>query len=269
MQPEHASAAARSNGKMVRMGKPGARRTRHYNSRDERSPRTQGHGPQGHGAAAQGAGPVPAQPGAPPHGRGRVPQAPRGAFGHRARHRLSRPHAVRAGGPPGAPPLRGRQGGLRAERGRAPRPPRLPAMRARRGVLRSRHREAPEQGGPRPWLLDPRPPAAHLRGLHQGELPPPAEGQRVRQTLRPGLEGVFRYRVPESKTVPRIYEEAADFQLMPRVLATGYLVALVEWACIELIKPHLDWPAEQSLGTHVDLSHTAATPAGQSRWGLP
>jgi len=84
----------------------------------------------------------------------------------------------------------------------------------------------------------------------------------VRQTLRPGLEGVFRYRVPESKTVPRIYEEAADFQLMPRVLATGYLVALEEWACIELIKPHLDWPAEQSLGTHVDLSHTAATPPG-------
>lgn len=84
----------------------------------------------------------------------------------------------------------------------------------------------------------------------------------MRQTLRPGLEGVFRYRVPESKTVPRIYEEAADFQLMPRVLATGYLVALVEWACIELIKPHLDWPAEQSLGTHVDLSHTAATPPG-------
>ena len=84
----------------------------------------------------------------------------------------------------------------------------------------------------------------------------------MRQTLRPGLEGVFRYRVPESKTVPRIYPEAADFQMMPAVLATGYFVALAEWACIELIKPHLDWPAEQSLGTHVDLSHTAATPPG-------
>jgi fluoroacetyl-CoA thioesterase len=84
----------------------------------------------------------------------------------------------------------------------------------------------------------------------------------VRDTLRAGLEGVYRYRVPESKTVPRIYEEAADFQMMPRVLATGYMVALVEWACIELIKPHLDWPREQSLGTHVDLSHTAATPPG-------
>jgi len=84
----------------------------------------------------------------------------------------------------------------------------------------------------------------------------------MRQTLRAGLEGTFRYRVPPSKTVPRIYEEAPDFQMMPAVLATGYLVALAEWACIELIKPHLDWPGEQSLGTHVNLSHTAATPPG-------
>jgi fluoroacetyl-CoA thioesterase len=84
----------------------------------------------------------------------------------------------------------------------------------------------------------------------------------VKETLRPGLEGIFRYRVPSSKTVPRIYPEAPDFQLMPEVLATGYLVALCEWACIELIKPHLDWPREQSLGTHVDLSHMAATPPG-------
>ena len=78
----------------------------------------------------------------------------------------------------------------------------------------------------------------------------------------PGLRGTYRYRVPESKTVPRIYPEAPDFQVMPAVLATGYLVALAEWACIELIKPHLDWPREQSLGTHVNLSHLAATPPG-------
>lgn len=84
----------------------------------------------------------------------------------------------------------------------------------------------------------------------------------MKETLRAGLEGVFRYTVPESKTVPRIYEEAPDFQMMPAVFATGYMVALVEWACIEVIKPHLDWPREQSLGTHVNLSHTAATPPG-------
>jgi fluoroacetyl-CoA thioesterase len=84
----------------------------------------------------------------------------------------------------------------------------------------------------------------------------------MRETLRAGLEGIYRYRVPESKTVPRIYAEAPDFQLMPNVLATGYLVALAEWACIELVKPHIDWPREQTLGTHIDISHLAATPVG-------
>ena len=84
----------------------------------------------------------------------------------------------------------------------------------------------------------------------------------MRDTLRPGLARTFRYRVPASKTVPRIYPEAPDFQLMPEVLATGYMVALCEWAAIELIKPHLDWPREMTLGTHVDLSHVAATPPG-------
>ena len=84
----------------------------------------------------------------------------------------------------------------------------------------------------------------------------------MKETLAPGLEACYRYRVPAAKTVPHLYEEAPDFQMMPDVFATGYLVALCEWACIELVKPHLDWPREQTLGTHIDLSHTAATPPG-------
>jgi fluoroacetyl-CoA thioesterase len=86
----------------------------------------------------------------------------------------------------------------------------------------------------------------------------------MRDSLRAGLEARFRYRVPESKTVPYIYEEAQDFQQMPRVFATGFMVALVEWACADLVKPHLDWPREQTLGTHVDLSHLAATLPGMT-----
>lgn len=86
----------------------------------------------------------------------------------------------------------------------------------------------------------------------------------MRETLKAGLEGTFRYRVPDNKTVPFIYEEAHDFQAMPRVFATGFMVALVEWACVDLIKPHLDWPREQTLGTHVDLSHLAATLPGMT-----
>lgn len=36
----------------------------------------------------------------------------------------------------------------------------------------------------------------------------------------------------------------------------------MEWACIGLVNPHLDWPAEQTVGTHIDVSHQAATPPG-------
>lgn len=84
----------------------------------------------------------------------------------------------------------------------------------------------------------------------------------MKPTLQPGICHTFRFRIPESKTVANIYPEAIDFQLMPRVFATGYMVALCEWACVDLLKPHLDWPEEQSVGTHVNLSHTAATPPG-------
>jgi fluoroacetyl-CoA thioesterase len=86
----------------------------------------------------------------------------------------------------------------------------------------------------------------------------------MRESLTAGLEGTFRYRVPESKTVPYVYPEATDFQAMPKVFATGYMVALVEWACIVLIKPHLDWPREMTLGTHVDVSHLAPTLPGMT-----
>jgi fluoroacetyl-CoA thioesterase len=49
---------------------------------------------------------------------------------------------------------------------------------------------------------------------------------------------------------------------MPRVLATGFMVGLFEWACIQAINPHIDWPEEQTVGIHINLSHTAATPPG-------
>ena len=84
----------------------------------------------------------------------------------------------------------------------------------------------------------------------------------MKDDLRPGLEHEFRFTVPESKTVPALLPESPEFQLMPKVLATGYFVGLLEWACIQAINPWLDWPAEQTVGTHVDVSHSAATPPG-------
>ena len=49
---------------------------------------------------------------------------------------------------------------------------------------------------------------------------------------------------------------------MPEVFATGYMVGFLEWACIRAVNPHLDWSEEQTVGTHVNVSHLAATPPG-------
>lgn len=86
----------------------------------------------------------------------------------------------------------------------------------------------------------------------------------MKPTLRPGLTHQLTFKLPASKTVPQLYPESAAFQQMPQVLATGYLVGLLEWACIEAINPHLDWPREQSLGTLVNFTHLAATPPGMT-----
>lgn len=86
----------------------------------------------------------------------------------------------------------------------------------------------------------------------------------MESTLQPGMTFEFNYKVPADKTVPHLYPEAPQLQKMPQVFATGYLVGLIEWACIEAINPHIDWPRQQTVGIHVDINHTAATPPGFS-----
>ncbi len=84
----------------------------------------------------------------------------------------------------------------------------------------------------------------------------------MKDSLQPGLTFEFRFTVPEEKTVPYLFPESPEFQEMPRVLATGFMVGLFEWACIRAVNPHLDWPREQTVGIGVQLSHLAATPPG-------
>ncbi len=83
----------------------------------------------------------------------------------------------------------------------------------------------------------------------------------MKPTLKAGLKHSFSYRVPENKTVPFTYPESPEISAMPKVFATGFMIVLIEWACVRLLKPHLD-AGEGSLGTHVDVSHLAATPPG-------
>ena len=49
---------------------------------------------------------------------------------------------------------------------------------------------------------------------------------------------------------------------MPEVLATGFMVGLIEWACIRAVNPHIEWPREQTVGIRVSFTHSAATPPG-------
>jgi fluoroacetyl-CoA thioesterase len=83
----------------------------------------------------------------------------------------------------------------------------------------------------------------------------------MKSTLKPGLTHSFSYKVPENKTVPFTFPESPEIAAMPKVFATGFMIVLMEWTCVQLLKQHLD-AGEGSLGTHVDVSHTAATPPG-------
>ncbi len=84
----------------------------------------------------------------------------------------------------------------------------------------------------------------------------------MKPTLKAGIEYEFRFRVPETKTVPALYPESPEFREMPQVFATGFMVGFLEWACIKAVNPHLDWPEEQTVGTQINVSHSAATPPG-------
>jgi len=80
--------------------------------------------------------------------------------------------------------------------------------------------------------------------------------------LQPGLRFAWQTTVPARATVPQLYHDTPFCRDMPEVLATGYLVGMMELACVHGMKPFLDWPREQSLGTLVNFQHLAPTPPG-------
>jgi len=75
------------------------------------------------------------------------------------------------------------------------------------------------------------------------------------------MEFTHRYRVSQNKTVPYVFQESDLFQGMPSVFATAFMVGLMEWACMEALREHLD-DGEISLGTSICVSHSSATPPG-------
>lgn len=83
----------------------------------------------------------------------------------------------------------------------------------------------------------------------------------MRNVMRVGMKESLEITVSRSKTVPFLYPEAPEFQLIPEVFATGYMVGLMEWCCIRSLAPALEFD-EGSLGTLIEVSHLAPTLPG-------
>jgi fluoroacetyl-CoA thioesterase len=73
--------------------------------------------------------------------------------------------------------------------------------------------------------------------------------------IRPGLSGTAELVVGEEHTAPRIGSGRVH------VLATPVMINLIEAAALAAIE-HLLPAGYQSLGTHLDVRHIAATPVG-------
>jgi fluoroacetyl-CoA thioesterase len=81
--------------------------------------------------------------------------------------------------------------------------------------------------------------------------------------VRVGIRNSITLRVDERLSVPALAERFAGMRDMPPVFATAFMVAFIEWAAIEALRDHL--PAGQkTVGTHIDVSHAAATPVGMT-----
>ncbi len=78
-----------------------------------------------------------------------------------------------------------------------------------------------------------------------------------------GLKHSQSIMVGADLTVPAVSKHLAHFQDMPAVFATALMVAFIEDTCVAALKPHFA-PGQKSVGTHVNVSHTAATPIGRT-----
>jgi fluoroacetyl-CoA thioesterase len=79
--------------------------------------------------------------------------------------------------------------------------------------------------------------------------------------LRPGLRHSESIRVGEALAVPAQGRGLGFSQEMPPVFATANMIAFVEWTCVAALAPYLA-PHQRTVGTRVEISHSAATPVG-------
>jgi fluoroacetyl-CoA thioesterase len=81
--------------------------------------------------------------------------------------------------------------------------------------------------------------------------------------LKPGLRHSETLTVSEALSVPAQAQHFDPQTDMPPVFATAQMIAFVEWACVHALAPYLS-PHQRTVGTRVEMTHTAATPIGMN-----
>jgi fluoroacetyl-CoA thioesterase len=79
--------------------------------------------------------------------------------------------------------------------------------------------------------------------------------------LKPGLRYSEMLAVSEALTVPAQAQHFDPATEMPPVFATAQMIAFVEWTCVHALAPYLA-PHQRTVGTRVEMTHTAATTVG-------
>ena len=80
-------------------------------------------------------------------------------------------------------------------------------------------------------------------------------------TIVSGISHTLSLQVDDHLLVTAFAPQFSGFADLPPVFATAFMVGFMEWACIEALKPYLP-DGENTVGTHVYLSHVAPTPLG-------
>lgn len=81
--------------------------------------------------------------------------------------------------------------------------------------------------------------------------------------LKPGLRHSETLTVSEALSVPTQARHFDPHTEMPPVFATAQMIAFVEWTCVHALAPYLA-PDQRTVGTRVEMTHTAATPIGMT-----
>lgn len=85
----------------------------------------------------------------------------------------------------------------------------------------------------------------------------------MKASLQPGVAASHAYIVTAANTVPHLAMDRSTFDDIPEVLATAYMVVMMEGAATKALGPHLD-AGEGSVGISINVTHLAATLPGQT-----